>query len=53
MPRKPFVLVLVGEHREFWMLHRVFHIDAELMSDPRTGKPMCIPYCVNESDHSA
>ena len=38
-------------HKE--MLHRVFHIDAELMSDPRTGKPMCIPYCVNESEHSA
>ena len=37
-------------HKE--MLHRVFHIDAELMSDPRTGKPMCIPYCVNESEHS-
>ena len=38
-------------HKE--MLRRVFGIDAEIMRDPRTGRPMCIPYFMDEAGQLA
>ena len=36
-------------HRE--MLRDVFGIDAEIMSDPRGGRPLCIPYFMDAGEH--
>ena len=38
-------------HRE--MLRDVFGIDAEIMSDPRGGRPLCIPYFMDAGEHGA
>lgn len=35
------------------MLRDVFRVDADIINDPRTGVPLCIPYAINSSQDKA
>lgn len=39
--------VVTGE-----VLREVFSVDAEIVPDPRTGDPMCVPYGLRRAEHS-
>jgi iron complex transport system ATP-binding protein len=44
----PPAAVVTGE-----VLREVFSVDAEIVPDPRTGDPMCVPYGLRHADHAS